>query len=99
MTGFDPDELPPELDPAERMALADTAALLLAARPVPTAGFRGALRRATLAQPARARPPRLRRRVAALVAGGTLLLLVAASGLTGRGPLAPPAEHGAAQIR
>ena len=99
MTGFDPDELPPELDPGERAALAETAALLLAARPVPGAGFRGWLRRATVGAAAAPRPPRLRRRAAALVAGGALLVLVAASGLTGHGPLAPPTERGAAQVR
>jgi hypothetical protein len=91
MTALDPDELPPELAPAERAALAETAAVLLAARPLPSAGFRGALRRSLAGRLAPSRPPRLRRRVAAFVVAGAVLLLLGASGLTGHGPLAPPA--------
>ncbi len=93
MNRFDPDELPPGLDAAERAALAATAALLAAARPLPAAGFRGALRRQTLAAaPGRLvpRPPHLRRRVLALLLAGALVVGAAASGLAPRGPLARP---------
>jgi hypothetical protein len=94
VTRFDPDELGAELDPADRAALAETAALLTAARPLPGPGFRGALRRQTLAAGAGRlvpRPPHLRRRALGLVVAGTLLVLAAAGGLAGHGPLARPA--------
>jgi hypothetical protein len=105
MIDFDPDELGPGLDAAERTALGETAAGLAVARPLPAPGFRGDLRRRMLASVGHrlvARPPHLRRRVVALVCAGAVLLLVAASGLAGRGPLAAPAAaaapggHGAA---
>jgi hypothetical protein len=96
---FDPGELPDDLDPADRTALAATAARLVAARPVPSPGFRGDLRRETLARGRvlNRRPARLRRRVLAFVVAGALPVLVAASGLTGSGPFAPPTD-GAAHV-
>jgi hypothetical protein len=94
---FDPTELPGDLDPAERTALAATAARLVAARPLPRPGFRGDLRRETLARGGvlTRRPARLRRRLLAFVVAGAVPILVAASGLTGYGPFAPPADGAA----
>jgi hypothetical protein len=103
MPDFDPDELPADLDPTDRAALAATAAHLLGVRPRPSAGFRGRLRRDILARGGvlPRRPPRLRRRVLGALAAGAALVLLAASGLTGTGPLAPPSGGGgqAAQVR
>ncbi len=95
MSRFDPDELGAGLDAEERAVLAETAALLAAARPRPAPGFRGALRRQTLAAAAGRlgpRPSHLRRRVLALLLAGAVLVLAAAGGgLAGHGPLARPA--------
>ena len=58
-------------------------------RPVPSAGFRGDLRRSLLAQsPASARPRRLAALIAGYAAGGALLLLLGALSAAGAGPLA-----------
>jgi hypothetical protein len=75
-TAFDPDER--ELE-----------ARLRAERPLPSAAFRGDLRRALLDSPHASRPRRLRLLVTAYAGSGLALLLVAAVGLAGAGPLAP----------
>lgn len=58
------------------------------ARPVPRAAFRGELRRRLLAGPAAARPRGLRLLIAGYVTSGALLLVIAAIGVAGTGPLA-----------
>lgn len=59
-------------------------------RPVPRAAFRGALRRRLVDQidGGGARPRRVRALVAAYAASGICLLLIAAAGVAGAGPLA-----------
>lgn len=58
-------------------------------RPVPAAGFRGDLRRQLLAGDAtRPRPARLRLLIGTYASAGSLLLAVAAMGVSGIGPLA-----------
>ncbi len=103
MTELGCDELPPELEAGERAALEETAALLFAARPRPGPAFRGELRRQTVCRGARLapRPPGLRRRVLGFLALGAVLIALGASGLTGRGPLAPPTDGAGhvAQVR
>lgn len=61
--------------------------MLQASRPVPHPGFRGELKRRLLAAGGLARPPRIRRLILAYAGSGALLLLVAAAGLAGAGPL------------
>ena len=61
---------------------------LEAARPVPTAAFRGELRRRLLDRVGHSPPARLRLLIAAYGGGGAMLLLVAAVGVAGAGPLA-----------
>ncbi|MFN2628761.1 MAG: hypothetical protein ABR569_09020, partial [Gaiellaceae bacterium] len=94
-----PDELPDGLDAGERAALGATAARLIAARPLPSAAFRGELRRMTLGPAGLLprRPTRLRQRILGFVVVGAALVGLAASGLTGAGPLAPRAG-GAAHV-
>ena len=58
-------------------------------RPVPRAAFTGALRRRLATDSRAARPPRLRAWIAASGLSGLLLLIVAAAGVGGVGPLAP----------
>lgn len=60
---------------------------LEAERPIPGAAFRGDLRRHLVARTPPARPARLRLLVAGQLAGGLLLLAVAAVGAVGNGPL------------
>ena len=70
---------------------ADTTAIervLEDSRPIPRAAFRGDLRRHLLARRAHTRPARLRYLIAAYAGSGTLLLVVAAAGVAGAGPLA-----------
>lgn len=77
----------PGLEPAELRALNALSDRLSASRPVPSPAFRGALGRATAA---RRRPSSaLRLRIAGCLVSGTALLLVAALGVAGAGPLAP----------
>lgn len=59
-------------------------------RPVPRAGFRGALRRRLLdaAEQQPSRPQRLRFLIAAYAGSGAVLLAIAALGVAGAGPLA-----------
>ena len=62
--------------------------VLESSRPVPRAAFRGELRRHLLARQGHAPPARLRYLIGAYAGSGTLLLVVAAAGLAGTGPLA-----------
>jgi hypothetical protein len=65
------------------------AARLTAGRPVPPAGYRGALRRRLVALgPPAPRPTRLGRLAAAHAVGGLVLLAVGAASVAGLGPLA-----------
>jgi hypothetical protein len=61
---------------------------LEAERPVPSAAFRGELRRHLVQRARQSRPARLRLLIAAYGGAGATLLLVAAVGVTGIGPLA-----------
>jgi len=71
--------------PAELIALAER---LEHERPVPSAGFRGELRRSLLAgQVSRSRPARLRLLIAGYASAGSLLLLAGAASAVGIGPL------------
>ncbi len=57
-------------------------------RPVPTAAFRGDLRRRLLGgEPGRSRPARLRLQIAAYAGTGAALLLIGAASAAGIGPL------------
>jgi hypothetical protein len=57
-------------------------------RPVPSAGFRGELRRRLLAcQAAGSSPSRLRLRIAGFAGSGSLLLIAGAASAAGIGPL------------
>jgi hypothetical protein len=86
------DDLSPDLATDEREQLAAVGERLEAARPTPSPGFRGELRRAVTNRGIRAvKAPRMtveayRRIVLACFAGGFLLLAVAAGGLAGAGP-------------
>ncbi len=57
-------------------------------RPVPSAAFRGALRRHLITETPAGRPARARRLVAVYAGSGFTLLLIAAVGVAGAGPLA-----------
>jgi hypothetical protein len=57
-------------------------------RPFPEPGFRGELRRNLLGRPTASRPAGLRQLIAGYAISATLLLIVAAAGLAGAGPLA-----------
>jgi hypothetical protein len=82
------------LDPAllsrESAELVDLGRRLEQERPVPPAGFRGALRRQLLEAAGRqpSRPPHLGLRIAAYAGSGIALLVIAAFGVGGAGPLA-----------
>lgn len=60
---------------------------LHASRPVPSAGFRGDLGRLLIAKGTDAPPRRLRLMIAAYAGSGAMLLLAAAAGVAGAGPL------------
>jgi hypothetical protein len=84
------EELRPYVDRSEAEAINQIGERLLDAKPVPRAEFRtelqahlGGMRR----EPVAWRPRRLGRLVAAYTGSGFLLLLVAALGLAGAGPL------------
>jgi hypothetical protein len=85
------DELRPYADSHERDAMDSVAERLRDERPVPRAGFRAELRahlRDLEAERHPAwRPKRLRVLVGAYAGSGFLLLIVAALGLSGAGPL------------
>jgi hypothetical protein len=75
----------------ESPELNDLSRRLTIERPVPSAGFRGELRRRLLASAGRAEPSpgRVRLMIAAYAGSGLALLVVAAIGVAGAGPLAP----------
>lgn len=77
-----------ELEPDTPEEIVRLAERLQRERPVPTAGFRGELRRQLLAGAARhARPRRLRALIAGYATSGSLLLLAGALSAVGIGPL------------
>lgn len=78
------------MDPREREELDGLADRLRGERPVPRAGFRAELRSRLVEARARRRAPRGRIRllIAAYAGSGAVLLLVAAFGVAGAGPLA-----------
>jgi hypothetical protein len=83
------DELRGHVDPSETEAFDSVGMKLEAERPLPRAAFRAELRR-RLTLPGRQRslpPHRLRLWIGAYLTSGFALLLVAAVGLTGAGPL------------
>jgi hypothetical protein len=80
------DDLDPRLAADERAELEELASRLLADRPVPRAAFRGDLRRRIAKVPIHRR---VRLQVAAYLATGASLLIVATLGVNGVGPLAP----------
>jgi hypothetical protein len=71
--------------PEELIALAER---LERERPVPSASFRGDLRRRVLAGSGPPRPKRLRALIAGFACSGALLLLAGALSAAGAGPLA-----------
>lgn len=86
-------DLPTDLDDQEREELATAGIRLQAQRPVPSAGFRGELRRALLSDATQIAPapPRSVLALSASYAGvGIVLLGIAAAGVAGAGPFATP---------
>jgi len=82
------DDFGPGIPPDERDELERLASRLMAERPVPSAAFRGDLRR-QIARAPRRRGAGLRLRVAAHLVSGFALLAVATLGVLDIGPLAP----------
>ena len=84
------DDLHSDLEPHDADELSPVAAWLAHNRPVPSAAFRGALRRELMqGRPAAsAAPRRLWVAVTSSFGGGVALLAVAALGLVGAGPFA-----------
>jgi hypothetical protein len=82
----DNDFFDPTLLPEERAELLETARLLEDQRPIPRPAFRGQLARRLRTRTTGAYP--VRRLIAAYAGSGFALLLVAAIGLAGLGPLA-----------
>ena len=85
------DELRPHADEPERQELNELADRLIADRPVPRPGFRAELK-AHLHELERTRrpewrPQRLRLMIGAYAGSGLVLLVVAALGVAGTGPL------------
>lgn len=77
-----------DLEPGVPQELVRLAERLERERPVPSAGFRGSLRRQLLAGGAAyARPARLRLLIAAYAGAGSVLLLTGAASAAGIGPL------------
>jgi hypothetical protein len=83
------DELGPDVDPQEAAALLAIGERLERERPLPRPAFRGDLQRALARDltARRRRPQYLWRTVAGYVGSGLVLLLVAALGALGAGPL------------
>ena len=85
-----PDYIDPSVPEASRAELQETARFLEDSRPVPSPAFRGALRRGlTRRQGSFTRSAQIhaRRMVVAYGGSGLVLLVVAAAGLAGVGPL------------
>lgn len=89
MSAFDESEIA-DAPPEERESLIALAARLEHERPVCAPGFRGELRRSLLgtAQSRSSRPERLRGLILAYAGSGAVMLLIAALGVGGIGPLA-----------
>jgi hypothetical protein len=82
-------EIRADLEPDAPGELVRLAERLQRERPVPSAGFRGELRRRLLAEePGSARPRRLRALISSYAAMGTALLVIGALSAAGAGPLA-----------
>ena len=85
------DELRPHADETERQELEEIAERLAADRPVPRPGFRAELRAHLHALESSRRPEwrpqRLRLMIGAYAGSGLALLVVAALGVAGAGPL------------
>jgi hypothetical protein len=83
-------ELDPEIPEGERKSLARVAAQLASDRPVPSARFRGQLRRDLVAAQPKPlwRPRRLKLTIGAYAASGLVLMLLALVGIAGAGPFA-----------
>lgn len=81
------DDLEPGITGPERDALLRMSDRLAASRPVPSAVFRGELRRSLTRR--HRPPPALRLRIAGALATGTLLLGTGTLGVGGIGPLSP----------
>jgi len=77
-----------DLEPGAPEDIVRLAEHLLDARPLPSPGFRGALRRRLEARSHRVQPPALiRARIARFATAGTLLLLIGTVSAAGAGPL------------
>jgi hypothetical protein len=77
-----------DLEPGASDELIHLAARLDSERPVPTAAFRGALRRRLLAGDVmHSRPARLRLLITGYASAGSTLLLIGAASAAGIGPL------------
>jgi hypothetical protein len=77
-----------DLEPGAPEALIRLAERLDHERPLPSAAFRGALRRRLLAgEPSHPRPTRLRLLITGYASAGSVLLLVGAASAAGFGPL------------
>lgn len=84
------EDFEPTLPPEEHEALLLLVARLEHERPVPSAGFRGVLRRRLTAAPSRASSPgrRFHLWVVSYMSAGAACMAVAAIGLLGTGPFA-----------
>jgi hypothetical protein len=85
-----PDYIDPSVPEAARPELQETARLLEDSRPVPSPAFRGTLRRSLVRRQGsftRSAQVHARRTVLAYGGSGLVLLVVAAAGLAGIGPL------------
>lgn len=92
MTRFEHNELDlgPDAAPGEAEALLELADQLEQHRPIPSAGYRGELRRRLLTRVGsrRSRPQRVGALISAYASSGVVLLAVAVLGVAGVGPLA-----------
>ena len=86
MTG--PRDIRQDLEPDAPDELIALAERLERERPVPSASFRGDLRRTLLSGAGATRPQRLRARIAGFACSGAVLLLAGALSVLGAGPLA-----------
>lgn len=83
------DDIRADLEPGTPAELILLAERLERDRPVPSAAFRGDLRRRLLAgESSRSRPARLRLLITGYAGAGSAMLLIAAASAAGMGPLA-----------
>lgn len=86
----DEEELGPKIEPAEMRRLNALLARLEHERPLPNPGFRGQLKRdLAISEAAASDLPLMRRLALSCGSLGTALLVLAAVGIVGVGPLAP----------